>query len=169
MQYRRSLVAGGTYFFTLVTHGRAPWFAHAPWVDALGEAMRHVRQTHPFETLAIAVMPDHLHCLWRLPEGDADYATRWMLIKQTVTRCIRAQHPGAKVWQDRFWEHTIRNDNDYAVHCNYIHFNPVKHGLVAQASDWQHSSFARFVAEGIYDTAWGVSAMPRMPIVSPGE
>ena len=169
MQYRRSLVAGGTYFFTLVTHGRAPWFAHVAWVEALGEAMRQVRNKHPFDTLAIAVMPDHLHCIWRLPEGDADYGTRWMLIKQAVTRCIRVQHPRAKVWQDRFWEHTIRNDRDYAAHCNYVHFNPVKHGLVAQASDWPHSSFERFVAEGIYDANWGISAMPRMPSTSPGE
>ena len=122
----------------------------------------------PFEIDAICLLPDHLHCLWTMPETDVDYATRWKVIKAYFSHRYRLQggQPGQSsrskmrkgeigFWQRRFWEHTIRDEEDLLNHINYIHYNPVKHGLVASVKDWPWSSFHRFVQEGLYDENWG--------------
>lgn len=156
--YRRCYIPGGCYFFTVVTYQRRPLFRDPANIALLREAMRRVKASHPFEVQAMVVLPDHLHSLWRLPEGDADFSTRWREIKNQVSKGIDTpiNHRREKqVWQRRFWEHAIRDLNDWRRHVDYIHFNPVKHGLVSAAADWPHSSFARRVAEGWYPPQWG--------------
>ena len=119
---------------------------------------------------AMVVLPDRLHALWTLPADDGDFSTRWMLIKQGFTKRLHAvsvldvpalQSRGGKgersVWQRRYWEHQVRDDNDFARHVDYIHFNPVKHGLVQRAAEWPHSSFHRYVREGKLGADWGVA------------
>src|ERR1700744_1381601 len=115
MHYRRAYVPGGTYFFTVVTNGRSPVFADADQVERLKAAFAHVRKSHPFRMPAVAVLPDHLHALWTLPDADADFSTRWRLIKHYVQRGNIEP-----VWQPRFWEHAIRDEDDFARHFDYI-------------------------------------------------
>jgi putative transposase len=125
-----------------------------------------VRTRHAFTIEAIVVLPDHLHTIWTLPQGDADFATRWRLIKTVFSRPIEGAAPcsasrSAKgersIWQRRYWEHTLRDENDFDRHCNYIHFNPVKHGHVSAVRDWPYSSFQRFVKLGRYPADWAAS------------
>lgn len=156
--YRRNLLFGGTYFFTVALADRQASLL-TDRIDALGAAFRRCRAAHPFETIAIAVLPEHLHCLWTLPEGDADYALRWSLIKRAFTR--RQHHEGPTpargrkgVWQACYREHTIRDETDLQRHIDYIHYNPVKHGHARRAADWRHSSFHRYVKEGWLATDW---------------
>ncbi len=142
MRYRRAKIAGATYFFD---------------VDAY------------------VILPDHIHMLWTLPDGDANFSTRWRLIKEAFTKSIvRSREPLARsasraakgeqpIWQRRFWEHAIRDEADFAAHVDYIHYNPVRHGLVSAALDWPHSSFAEWVERGAYEPHWGSSDMPAMP------
>ncbi|HUP93220.1 MAG TPA: transposase [Solimonas sp.] len=166
MRYRRAHAEGACYFFTLVTQRRQPLLTLPVNVARLREAFRREREVRPFVVDAIVVMPDHLHCLWTLPEGDADYSGRWSRIKRYVSAgavgvpehartSSRIAKRESGFWQRRFWEHTIRDEADWRNHMDYIHFNPVKHGLVQSASDWPHSSFARCVARGLYDRGWG--------------
>ena len=168
MQYRRAFIPGGSFFFTLVTQRRKPIFATAEAVEVLRGAFRAVRKSRPFEIDAMVVMPDHLHCIWTLPPGDADFSTRWRLIKTWFTKhCDPALRPvpdpalKAKkeqgVWQHRYWEHLLRDETDFARHVDYIHYNPVKHGLTGLPMDWPYSSFRRYVEAGIYPPDWGMS------------
>lgn len=165
--YRRARVEGGTYFFTVVTYHRLPILMNGHAREILHDAWVETRNRFPFETIAICLLPDHLHCIWRLPEGDADYSIRWKEIKRLFTRGYLAEiGPGeersasrqkrheAAIWQRRFWEHTICNDEDMEEHLDYIHYNPVKHGYVMRSADWVYSSFKRYVKEGIYDIGW---------------
>ncbi|MDP3335077.1 MAG: transposase [Methylococcaceae bacterium] len=156
--YRRLYIAGGTYFFTLVTYRRQPIFADYGQVEQLRQSFREVKAKRSFDILAAVVLPDHLHCLWRLPEGDTDFSTRWQMVKTGLPRRIPAiiKKNGAKaVWQPRFYEHCIRDESDFHKHLDYIHYNPVKHGLVSSPGEWPHSSFVRFVALGWYEISWG--------------
>ena len=156
--YRRNFLPGGTYFFTVTLADRQAALL-TDRIDALGAAFRQCRAAHPFETLAIAVLPVHLHCVWTLPEGDADHAIRWSLIKRGFTR--RQHHEGPTpsrarkgVWQTRYREHTVRDELDLQRHIDYIHFNPVKHGHARRAVDWPHSSFRRYVQQGWLAADW---------------
>jgi len=161
-QYTRAYLPGGTYFFTvaLLERRRALLVEH---IDDLRAAFRAVRMHWPFRTEAIVVLPDHLHCIWTLPAGDADFSNRWFLIKRQFLRGIprgeplsrRRQVKGERgIWQRRFWEHVIRDEDDFAAHVDYIHYNPVKHGHVHRVADWPHSSFHRFVAKGTLPADW---------------
>ena len=154
MRYRRSYIAGATYFFTVVVAGRKPIFRDPGAVDVLRKAFRHVRNKYPFEIDAICVLPDHLHCLWTLPEDDVDYSMRWRLIKTRFTKTNESMI-ASPVWQKRFWEHLIRDDKDLSNHVDYIHYNPVKHGLVERPADWRYSSFGKWVEHGHYTPDWG--------------
>ena len=154
--YRRARVPGGNYFFTLVSHDRRPVLTNENVRAALRAAVQTVREEHPFVVEAWVLLPDHLHCLWRLPEGDADYSMRWAKIKR-LTRHHLGMPAGEKLWQPRYWEHSIRDETDFARHADYIHWNPVKHGLVRCAADWPHSTFHRFVEAGMYPEDWGVA------------
>ena len=166
MQYRRAKVEGGTYFFTLVTHHRRKLLCEPENISLLRESFRYVMEKHPFKIDAIVILPDHLHCIWTLPEGDSDYSTRWRLIKSYFTRNCDSQYHGEMttsrenkkeqaLWQRRFWEHSIKNEKDLLNHIEYIHYNPVKHGLVQFPSEWKYSSFHRYVKDGIYARDWG--------------
>ncbi len=165
--YKRSYY-GRTYFFTVVTHNRKSLFREENVVDLLRGAIRDVQTTNPFEIDAIVVLPDHVHCIWSLPEGDVDYSKRWGRIKATFTKRMghdqgnghlgnasRTRRHEGENWQRRFWEHQIRDEDDYRAHCDYIHYNPVKHGLVNEPAAWRFSSFHRFVQNGLYDADWG--------------
>jgi putative transposase len=160
--YRRAFVTGGCYFFTVVTQDRRPLFADAESVARLREGFRRVKAAHPFEIDAVAILPDHLHVVWRLPEGDADYPLRWRKIKHYFSV---GMDPGAEraslsrrrekgVWQRRYWEHVVRDELDWQRHVDYVHFNPVKHGYVVRPGDWPYSSFSHAVAAGWYPAGW---------------
>jgi putative transposase len=153
MEYRRVQFAGGCYFFTVVLAERGSDLLVRN-IDALRLAFKTVKNKHPFEINAIVVLPDHLHCLWTLPAYDADYSTRWALIKAGFSRqipkselirisCAKKGERG--IWQRRFWEHTIRDERDFLNHIDYIHQNPVKHQFVSKAEDWKFSSIHAFM------------------------
>lgn len=165
--FRRWKIPGARYFFTVVTHERKPWLREADTIAILQAAIEKVQSKLPFDLDGLVVLPDHLHCLWALPPDDDDFPTRWRLIKTFVTKAFdRKIHP---FWQNRFWEHVIRDDRDFEQHCHYIHFNPVKHGHCARPRDWPHSSFMEFVEKGIYDEDWGTSIEPSFPPHIGGE
>ena len=162
-EYRRNRVAGGTYFFTVNLHDRNRCLL-VEQIDDLRNAVRRVREVMPFHIDAWVVLPDHMHALWTLPEGDASFARRWQAIKMAFSRRVvageavstsRRKRGERGIWQRRFWEHAIRDERDFGQHFDYIHFNPVKHGLVKEAAAWPFSSFHRAVAMGIYPATWG--------------
>ena len=163
--YRRSLVPGATYFFTVTLADRCSDLLLRE-IEKLRAAYAATRAAHPFETVAICVLPEHLHAIWRLPDGDAAYALRWQTIKgrfsSGVAAGARNSSQRAKrekgIWQRRYWEHQIRDSDDLARHIDYVHFNPVKHGLVGQVKDWPHSSFHKWVARGDLSASWGLVA-----------
>jgi len=159
--YRRNFIPGGTYFFTVaLTDRKRDWLVRH--INLLRLAFRRAKRERPFTIDAIVVLPEHLHCVWTLPPGDADYSHRWRLIKARLSKVLLlacAQiHQSAKgeynVWQRRFWEHTVRDEADLLSHVDYIHYNPVKHGLVTRVSDWPYSSFHRFVRMGWLSADW---------------
>ncbi|NPV85718.1 MAG: transposase [Anaerolineae bacterium] len=165
MQYRRVFVPGGTFFFTLVTFNRQKIFALQHPINLLRQAFRYTMQRHPFTINAIVILPDHLHAVWTLPESDSDYPMRWRLIKSHFTRHWRVrlpQHLSAsrlhkgeqQVWQRRYWEHLIHDEADLTRHVEYIHYNPVKHGLSVTPFDWAYSSFRTYVQQGLYPECW---------------
>jgi putative transposase len=161
--YRRFNIEGGTFFFTVTLADRSSDLL-VSHIDRFRDVYRSVQQQRPFETIAICILPDHLHAIWSLPPGDADFARRWNLIKGGFSRGLpaaasRSSSKAAKrekgVWQRRYWEHAIRDDADLARHVDYIHFNPVKHGLVPRVCDWPHSSFHQHVKRGDLPHDWG--------------
>lgn len=159
---------GGTYFFTVVTHGRRPILTRPEVRQALREGISKARQSMPFTIEAWVLLPDHLHAMWTLPEFDAKYSARWAVIKTYVTKkcgsffapeekvnISRSRRQEGGVWQRRFWEHVIRDESDYQRHLDYLHWNPVKHGYVKIPMDWAYSTIHHFVAQGFYPANWG--------------
>jgi putative transposase len=160
--YRRNFVPGGSFFFTVNLADRRQSLLTAN-INLLRAAFCETRQRHPFTIDAIVVLPEHLHTVWIMPDGDADFATRWRQIKSAFSRNLSPNEPVSAsragkaergIWQRRYWEHTIRDEEDYARHIDYVHINPVKHGLVNRVRDWAPSSFHRHVELGIYSTDW---------------
>jgi putative transposase len=159
MQYRRYYQSGARYFFTVVTQNREPILIDH--IERLRAAFRLCLSRYPFEIEAIVVLPDHLHTIWRLPEGDGDFSKRWMVIKRKFSAGLpigivsesKTKKREKGIWQRRFWEHCIRNEEDWRRHVDYIHFNPVKHGYVAKPQDWLYSSYNRAVRHGWYEQA----------------
>jgi len=160
--YRRAKVAGGTYFFTVNLADRSSDLLTRR-IDLLRGAFRYARREQPFRIDAIVILPDHLHAVWTLPEGDLDFSNRWRRIKAHFSHALnrgerRSESRIAKgergIWQRRFWEHLIRNDADYARHVDYVHINPMKHGHVRRAGDWPYSSFHRYLRAGLYPRDW---------------
>ncbi len=173
--YRRWFVTGGVYFFTVVTEQRRPIFGDERAVGLLGRVFRRVAAHRPFETITIVLLPDHLHCVWALPRGDVGYPGRWRWVKKAFSQEWSAIDPSDDwisdsraargelgFWQRRYWEHSIRDEQDLKQHVDYIHYNPVKHGYVRRAADWRWTSFHRFVRAGEYDVEWG-SVEPEGP------
>src|SRR5438093_9968968 len=149
--YRRDFVVGGSFFFTVNLAERRLRLL-TEHIDELRAAFRETRHGHPFTIDAMVVLPDHLHAVWTMPDGDADFATRWRLIKTGFSRRVpagerisssRAAKGERGIWQRRYWEHTIRDEGDFVRHVDYVHINPVKHGLVPRVRDWALSSFHR--------------------------
>lgn len=165
--YRRANTAGGTYFFTVVTYRRQTILCDESIRTALRNAIKHVQLTHHFTIDAWVLLPDHLHCIWTLPAGDADFSTRWSLIKRKVSLACgdhykraewltnsRKKHRESTLWQRRFWEHQIRNQDDFNRHLDYIHYNPTKHDLCEQPAQWPYSTLHRYIKEGNYPMDW---------------
>jgi len=163
--YRRAHVPGGVFFFTVVTHNRRPFLTNPDALHALRESITDLRKSMPFTVDAWVVLPDHFHCIWTLPPGDHDFSKRTGRIKagfscrcpqyaDAATSSSRTDRHESAVWQRRFWEHAIRDELDYARHFDYIHVNPLKHGLVQRVIDWPHSTFHRHVKKGIYPLDW---------------
>jgi putative transposase len=160
--YRRNFVAGGRYFFTVNLADRRLALLTGN-ISLLRAAFRDVRTRHPFTVEAAVILPDHLHAIWTLPEDDADFATRWRLIKSGFSHALprgerisasRAAKSERGIWQRRYWEHTLRDEDDFVRHLDYIHFNPVKHGHAIRVQDWPFSSFHRWVRFGAYPVDW---------------
>ncbi|ODA36481.1 REP-associated tyrosine transposase [Planctopirus hydrillae] len=180
--YRRFFVPGGTYFFTVVTHQRRPLFHIDVNRVLLGDVIRECQKEWPFEMKAIVLLPDHLHAIWTLPVGDQNYSGRWSVIKKNFTTQFLAnggsdgsvsfgkqREHRRGVWQRRFWEHTIQNEDDFQTHFDYIHFNPVRHQLVSCPKQWEPSSFRRWVKAGVYPVDWACGTAPKPTFPSTQE
>jgi len=157
--YLRNRTPGDVYFFTVNLAQRNGYALLTENIGSLYEAFRYVLNDHPVAVEAMVVLTDHLHCLWRMPGGDHAYGMRWRLIKARFSMVIaegerrsasRLRKGERGIWQRRYWEHLVRDDDDFARHVDYIHYNPVKHGHAATAADWPHSTFARWVGRGVY-------------------
>ncbi len=167
-EFRRNYVPGGTYFFTCVTHCRAPILTTDLGRTCLRGAIEQTRRDHFFEIVAIVLLPDHWHTVWTMPRGDVGYPTRWMRIKEEFTEAwldagggelpqsrSRKEHRYRGIWQRRYWEHTVRDEVDLKRCVDYIHWNPRKHRLAERVQDWPWSSFQRWVRAGEYEIDWG--------------
>jgi len=161
--YRRAWHPGGTYFFTVNLLHRQGNDLLTRHIALLRQSIRSVRERHPFHIHGWVVLPEHLHCVIELPQGDADFATRWRLIKMQFSKemphgeklsAVRIRRGERGIWQRRYWEHLIRNEEDCRAHMDYVHINPVKHGLVKRVADWPYSTFHHLVAEGVYPLDW---------------
>jgi putative transposase len=163
-EYRRVWRSGAVVFFTVNSASRGAEGPLVRNIDVLRSAFKKVMNDWPFKINAMVVLPDHLHCIWTLPNDDHDYSLRWRLIKGNFSRMLpteneplsesRRKRGERSIWQRRYWEHHIRDEQDYRRHIDYIHYNPVKHGYCKSARDWRHSSFERYVEAGIYDPDW---------------
>ena len=167
-QYRRVYIPGGTFFLTVVTYKRQPLFAEPANVAMLRSAVATVKSEMPFQIIGAVVLPDHLHFLWTLPPSDTNYSKRLGRIKVAFTHSLRGKRSLPKnlprsrqlrresdVWQRRFWERTVWSEEDFQRYIEYIHYNPVKHGLVSCPHLWQYSSFHSWVRQGVYADDWG--------------
>jgi putative transposase len=174
VNYRRNFVSGGTYFFTVTLRKRNSRQL-VESIDLLRLAFRKTREAKPFEIDAMVVLPEHLHSIWTLPPNDSDYPGRWRSIKSIFTRELersgvlveKRKDGSAIIWQRRYWEHTIRDAGDLIHHIDYIHFNPVKHGLVERVIDWPYSSFHRYVKQGLLPPNWAGENIEDMKMGEP--
>ena len=162
-EYRRNHAPGATYFFTIAIAERDKDLL-VRHIDLFREAVHQEKERARFNVLAMAVLPDHLHAIWRLPPGDTNYSERWRRIKAGFSKGVprgenisksRSDKGERGLWQRRFWEHTIRDELDLQRHIDYVHFNPVKHGHAKCVADWPHSTFHAYVARGAYPLDWG--------------
>ena len=165
--YRRAQTPGGSYFFTVVTYRRQPLLVDPESRRILRTIIQQVRKEYPFTIDAWVLLPEHMHCMWTLPTGDADYSKRWGLIKAGFSKATqallkrpewinrsKAKHRESTIWQRRFWEHQIRDQEDFNRHMDYIHWNHVKHGHVSRVADCPFSTFHRYAAQGVYPPDW---------------
>ena len=161
--YRRVKYEGGYYFFTVVTHGRRDFLTEENARLCLRQSINITKEKSYFDVIAFCLLPNHLHCIWKLPEGDSDYSLRWSRIKSGFTRlylknggkesrqCLsRIAKRRRGIWQRRFWEHQIRDETDLQNHVDYIHYNPLKHELVEKVEDWPWSTYHRYIKEHKY-------------------
>lgn len=180
--YIRAKFEGGYYFFTVVTYNRTRLFHIELARDCLRKAIENTRSRRPFETIAFCLLFDHLHCVWKLPEDDADYSIRWSSIKGLFSRTYlnlsgqrkqvsssRTRKGEVCIWQRRFWEHQIRDENDLQRHVDYIHYNPVKHGWVRKVENWPWSTYHKFVKEGFYGRVNDFAQIAKVDVEGYGE
>ena len=170
--YTRYRIPGGCYFFTvnLLERNKTLLVDH---IDLLRESVRRIKRVSPFHIDAWVILPEHMHCIWTLPPEDDNFSGRWREIKKAFSKAlpkterisdVRARRKERGIWQRRFWEHVIRNDEDYKTHMDYIHYNPVKHGWVEHVSDWPYSTFHRWVEQGVYPDDWGNDALNNLSV-----
>ena len=155
--YKRIYLPNRSFFFTVVTHERRKLFADDENIQLLKSAIRYVQSHKAFQIDALCILPDHLHCIWTLSD-DSDHSVRWKMIKTQFSRQFRHRNSGEMtrgIWQSRYWEHMIRDQDDLLKHIDYIHYNPVKHGLVTSVRDWPYSSFFKYRVHGYYERDWG--------------
>jgi putative transposase len=161
--YRRAYVPGASWFFTVNLAERHNNPLLVEHIEQLRAAFRYVKQRHPYRMDAVVILPDHIHCIWTLPPNDADFSKRWNLLKGHFSRAIAKGEPISSsrihrrergIWQRRFWEHLLRDQDDWNRHIDYIHWNPVKHGWAERVADWPYSSFHQFVEQGVYQQNW---------------
>ena len=165
--YRRTYSAGSTVFLTWVAYRRAPLFSHPETVALFRQSVRKAKREADFQIVAAAVLPDHLHFIWTLPPDDHNYSKRVGRIKVLFTRALRGhnaqpetispsrrKHRESDVWQRRFWEHTLRSKAELSRYFDYVHYNPVKRGLVKCPHQWPYSSFHELVGQGVYQQDW---------------
>jgi putative transposase len=175
--YRRAHQPGGTFFFTVVTDRRAPLFTQPAARQLLRTAITTARESRPFTIDSFVLLPEHFHLMMTLPTGDADYSTRIAHLKSLFTKSwldaghaeqprsayrLRTRRRG--VWQPRFWEHVIRDRNDYNNHLDYIHYNPIKHNHVPCPHLWPHTTFHRAVKQNLYANDWLCTCNGQHPI-----
>ena len=166
--YRRLYIPGSTVFLTWITYQRNPLFANLQNITLLRQAVSQTKHEFPFKITAAVILPDHIHFVWTLPATDSNYSKRVGRIKALFTKAFQTQnHPIASltpsrlkhrernIWHRRFWEHTIRSEQDLACCLDYVHYNPVKHGLVKCPVHWPYSSFCKWVSDGYYAFDWG--------------
>ncbi|MDX7897842.1 REP-associated tyrosine transposase [Aeromonas media] len=167
--YKRAWQPGGTWFFTVVLAERQNNHLLVERIDLLRKVVREVQESHPFRIHGWVVLPEHLHALLELPDGDTNFPLRWRRIKSKFSRAIpnsevrsesRWRRGERGIWQRRYWEHLVRDQEDFNNHLDYIHINPVKHGLVTAPKDWPYSTFHRWVQQGRYPLTWGNTSMP---------
>ncbi len=175
-EYRRAFQPGGAFFLTLITNFRRPFLTEPRARRLLRLAIAKTRTERPFELLAVVLLPDHLHWIMALPADDGDFSTRMRLFKARFTHWFLEAGAGESgrslsrrcrrergVWHRRFWEHTVRDEADFERICQYIHYNPVKHGYAACPHAWRYSSFQRFVSERRYDSGWQCACRGQRP------
>jgi putative transposase len=166
--YKRLYVKNGLYFFTVITKGRKPYLHREPVLNQLRHAFRLTKLRYPFKTICYCILPDHMHFIWKLPGNEQNYSIRWKMIKSLCTQNLKAY--GIKVlWQNRFWEHCIRDQIDFKHHFDYVHYNSVKHGYVDSAAAWKLSSFKHYAKLGVYTDVWGVSEPAEIKHLRAGE
>ncbi|MDM8546192.1 transposase [Candidatus Venteria ishoeyi] len=152
--YIRMEQPGGCYFFTIVTYRQRCFLTDELARHFLHEAIIKIRQNHSFEIDAWVLLPDYLHCIWTLLEGDDDYSICWNVIKILFTRraiphyhniewmnASKIKHCKSTLWQRRFWGRIIYDDRDYTNHVDYIHYNPIKRGWAEHPRDWSYSTY----------------------------
>lgn len=163
--YRRAYAPGTSCFFTVNLLQRRNNDLLLRHIDLLRDAVRRVHRLQPFVIDARVVLPEHMHCVWTLPPGDTAYSMRWRLIKTLFCRALPEDEYRSRLrllrgergfWQRRYWEHLIRDDEDFRRHADYVHINPLKHGLVERVQDWPYRSFHRGVRLGVYPENWVV-------------
>ena len=161
--YHRAYVPGGTWFFTVNLLQRKNNDLLVREIETLRDVVKAVRQRYPFEINAWVVLPEHLHAILTLPANDCDFSLRWRLIKSGFSRAlpktefrsaIRQKNKERGIWQRHYWEHLIRDELDYQRHMDYVHVNPLKHGLVQRVRDWPYSTFHQAVESGLYPIDW---------------
>ncbi len=180
--FRRALVPSGTFFFTVVTYKRRQILTKPESLKILRNVIHEVKQLLPFSIDGWVLLPNHIHCIWSLPEGDFNFSKRWGMIKAIFSKRAKGflhkeelmtdtkrKYREATIWQRRFWEHMIRDEDDFNKHMNYIHYNPVKHGLVTSVKDWPYSTFHRCVKSGFYQPDWGGDEMDNTADLDFGE
>ena len=169
--YRRGNTPGATWFFTVNLLERHDNDLLVREIELLRACISKEKDRRPFTVLAWVVLPEHMLWLWRMPEGDADFATRWRRIKTDFSRSlprterrsvVRAGRGERGIWQRRYWEHQIHNERSLQSHMDYIHFNPVKHGWAKRPVDWPHSSFPEHVARGTYPADWAETPITKI-------
>jgi putative transposase len=156
MNYRRYYIPDATVFIVGVTKNRIPYFEMKSNIELFQDSLNKTKQKYPFELLALVILPDHFHLL--LKQIDYTFSAIMLSFKKRLTdnfKKLNAITSNYNFWQGRFWDHIIRNDEDFKKHLDYIHYNPVKHGYVSKPEDWEYSIYRKWLERGAYTIGWG--------------